>query len=161
MIPCALAILVVQAAAPETQMDFWVGEWECTGRSRNAPGKDEWTETKATNSIRKILGGKVIEENFSMPGFDGKSVSVYDVRTQMWRQTWVDSAGGYLVFEGGTKEGKMTLVQVMAKNAPEGLSMRMVFSEVKKDSFTWDWERSSDSGKTWELQWRLNYKRKN
>jgi hypothetical protein len=96
-----------------------------------------------------------------MPGFDGKSVSVYDVRTQMWRQTWVDSAGGYLVFEGGTREGKMTLVQVMAKNAPEGLSMRMVFSDVKKDSFTWDWERSSDSGKTWELQWRLNYKRKN
>lgn len=145
---------------PASQFDFWVGEWECSGRSRNAPGKDEWTETKAENSIKKILAGKVVEESFSMPGFDGKSVTVYDARNQQWRQTWVDSAGGYLVFTGGWKDGKMTLVQVMAPNAPAGLGMRMVFSDITKDAFLWQWERTNDDGKTWELQWKLDYKRK-
>ena len=83
------------------QFDFWVGEWVCTGKSRVAPGKDEWIDTKATNSISKTLGGKVVEENFSMGTFQGKSVSVYDSNRKIWRQTWVDSSGGYLVFEGG------------------------------------------------------------
>lgn len=145
---------------PETQLDFWVGEWECTGRSRTTPGKDEWTDTKATNSIKKILGGKVVEENFLMDGFEGKSVSAYDARNRMWRQTWVDNSGGYIALTGSFADGKMTLSQVMGPSAPAGLQMRMVFSSITKDAFTWDWERTTDGGKSWELQWRLNYKRK-
>lgn len=153
-------VLAGQALEPVNQFDFWIGEWECTGRSRKAPGKDEWQETRATNSIKKILGGKVIEESFTMAGFEGRSVSVYDAANKVWRQTWVDSAGGYIALAGGMVDGKMVLNQLMGPKAPEGLGMRMVFSDVKKDSFTWDWERTTDGGKTWELAWRLNYKRK-
>jgi hypothetical protein len=156
-----IAMFAMQTTTePAAQLDFWVGEWECTGRSRNAPGKDEWTETKCTNSIKKILGGKVIEENFSTQGFTGKSVSVYNANAKVWQQTWVDSSGGYIALSGGVENGSMTLNQVMGPNAPTGLRMRMVFKDVKQDSFTWDWERSTDGGKTWELQWRLDYKRK-
>jgi len=45
---------------------------------------------------------------------------------------------------------------------PNGIiiQQRMIFYEIKKDSFTWDWENSTDYGKTWSLQWRINYKRK-
>jgi hypothetical protein len=36
---------------------------------------------------------------------------------------------------------------------------RMVFKEIKNDSFTWDWEKTEDGGKTWKLEWRINYKK--
>ena len=144
--------------APEDQFDFWVGEWECSGKSRTTPGRDEWQDTKATNSVTKELGGKVVEENFTMGSFLGKSVSVYDKNRKIWRQTWVDSSGGYLVFEGGMQGEKMVLTKVTGSNEGD-VRQRMVFSEIDDDSFVWDWERSTDRGKTWELSWKLNYKR--
>jgi hypothetical protein len=36
----------------------------------------------------------------------------------------------------------------------------MVFTDVKRDSFNWRWEATTDGGKTWTLAWRLAYKRK-
>jgi hypothetical protein len=35
----------------------------------------------------------------------------------------------------------------------------MVFYDIKKDSFTWDWEGTQDGGETWNLLWRINYTR--
>ena len=45
---------------------------------------------------------------------------------------------------------------------PEGneVFQRMVFKDIEDNSFTWDWESSSDIGENWNLQWRINYKRK-
>ncbi len=143
--------------SPDTQFDFWVGDWELTGKSRNSPGKDEFTETKAKNSINKILNGKVIQENFSMTGFNGKSWTAYNPTTKKWKQTWVDDSGAYLLFDGGMEAEGMTL---HLTNGAPGTKMRMTFREVKKDSFKWLWQRSTDEGKTWETQWELNYRRK-
>jgi len=36
----------------------------------------------------------------------------------------------------------------------------MIFSNIQKDSFLWDWESSSDEGKTWTTNWKINYKRR-
>lgn len=151
-----LALAQTVMAEPAHQLDFWVGSWELTGRSRNAPGQDKWTETKAKNVIRKVHKGKVIEESFRMTGFAGQSWSVYNPNSKRWNQTWVDDSGGYITLSGNYADGKMILTQT---NTPPGTSMRMVFSEIKKDSFRWDWQRSTDQGKTWETQWELQYKR--
>ena len=158
----ALAVSTQTQAAPDPShdLDFWVGEWNCSGRSRTGFGKDEWTETNAANSVHHILGEKVIEENFKMEGFTGKSVSVYSVRLKGWRQTWVDDSGNYLPFEGGKTDEGFVFKSTLPASATGGATTRMVFHDVEKDSFVWDWERSTDGGKTWELEWRLNYKRK-
>lgn len=88
------------------QFDFWVGTWDL-----------EWTDAKGvkqtgTNVINKILGGCVIEENFNgggSPEYLGKSHSLFDAKSRMWKQTWVDSGGDYLDFVGEFKDGKMML----------------------------------------------------
>lgn len=154
MLPIFVTLAMLQT--PESAFDFWVGEWILTGKSRNAPGKEEYTDTKATNSIKKVLNGKVVEENFSMSGFKGRSWTTYNPRTKKWNQTWVDDTGSYLLFEGATDQDGMTLNQT---NCPPGIKMRMTFRDIKKDSIKWLWQRSSDDGKTWETQWELNYKR--
>ncbi len=155
------SVLLSAEVDPSKQLDFWVGEWQLTGRMRNAPGKEEYTETKAKNVIARVQGGKVVQETFESDGFTGSSWSVYDVRKKKWFQTWVDNSGAYLTFEGeATKEGFMFVQNnIPAEVSAKGTRMRMVFSKITADGFHWDWQSSGDSGKSWETQWELDYKR--
>jgi len=139
------------------QFDFWVGTWDL-----------EWVDAqgqkqKGTNTINKILGGCVIEENFSTVGANpylGKSHSVYDAVDGKWKQTWVDSGGGYLDFSGGFEGGEMTLSRVGTDPKGNKIMQRMVFSEIRNDSLLWNWESSADNGKTWKNNWKINYKKR-
>jgi hypothetical protein len=148
--------------APEFhQLDFWVGDWNLTHRARVARDKDEWTDGTGTNSVRKILKGCVIEEHFEDKAgdFTGQSASVYDAAQHQWRQTWVDDSAGYLVLTGGFTggaDGKMILQTAVEKDATK----RMVFHDIKPDSFEWDWESSKDGGKTWVTMWKIHYARR-
>jgi hypothetical protein len=149
-------------ATPEArQLDFWVGDWDLTGRLRTAEG---WRDTPATNRVRAILDGCVIEERFRMNaegGLRGVSVSVYDAPAAAWRQTWVDNQGGYLVFRGGMADGRMVLATAPAPQASgDTVVSRMVFHDITADRFVWDWERSTDNGRTWTLRWTLQYRRR-
>jgi hypothetical protein len=39
------------------------------------------------------------------------------------------------------------------------IRQRMVFRDVKADSFTWDWQRSDDDGASWKTTWQIAYRR--
>jgi hypothetical protein len=85
------------------QFDFWLGEWDCL--------VDDSGRHLGTNSVYLDLGGVVVVENFDgRPSLDrGFSFSVYDRKARRWKQTWVDSQGGYLDFVGGFADGVMEL----------------------------------------------------
>jgi hypothetical protein len=87
------------------------------------------------------------------------SVSVYNPARKLWQQTWVDDQGSYIALEGGYKDGNMILQTLRNPAAPKQVS-RMVFKDIKKDSFLWNWEGSKDGGKTWTLNWQITYTRK-
>lgn len=155
----AFALTITQATPvpPETkQFDFWIGKWKCEGESYGPDGKK--THTTATNTVRRTLDGHVVEENFEGAGMKGQSHSVYMPAGKKWRQTWVDNQGGYIALVGGFADGKMTL-QTVANPANPNTASRMVFSNIQKDSFDWDWENTTDGGKTWKLNWHLHYTR--
>lgn len=141
-------------SVPEVrQFDFWVGEWTLT-----------WGEEgRGANTIRRILDGCVIEENFEgeMPSgmFRGKSVSVYDTTRGRWLQTWVDNQGGYLDFSGGLDGGRMILQRTTERNG-KPLLQRMVWYDIQDDHLTWNWEKSEDGGTTWTTLWKITYRRK-
>ncbi|MCB0722093.1 MAG: DUF1579 family protein [Ignavibacteriae bacterium] len=145
-------------SSPESaQMDFWVGEW-------NASWQDNEGNTKTgTNTISKILGGCALQENFSTSdgSFVGKSFSVYNTRKGYWEQTWVDNSGAFLSFTGGPSGDKVILSREVNTKDGRHIMQRMIFSDIKPDAFTWDWESSTDDGTTWNLNWRINYTRKN
>ena len=137
-----------------TLFDFWIGKWDLTWKN------EDGSEGKGTNSIVRILDGKVIQENFvDVRGFEGSSMSLLTPRTKTWKQAWADSQGGYFDFEGfveGDRRGFKTQAKEVNGNV---YVFRMIFYDIKKDSFIWDWESSTDGGKTWKLNWRINYKR--
>ncbi len=148
--------------APEfKQFDFWVGEWDLEGKTPVANRPNEFTTGRHRNSIKKTFDGCVIQESFDdLAGFQGMSVSMYDAQARKWKQTWVDNAGTYLDLVGEFKDGKMVLLRntVNARGIP--VVQRMTFSNIKPDSFDWDWEASRDEGKTWVLSWKIHYTRK-
>lgn len=146
--------------SPEQYFDFWVGSWDLSWKT-----SDGTIET-GTNHIEKILDGSVIQENFEatsgrMKGYKGKSVSIYEKRSNMWRQTWVDNQGSYIDLTGKIDGNKRIFMTKTTDSDGNNVLKRMIFYDINPDSFTWDWESSADNGKTWTLQWRIQYKRQN
>src|SRR5258706_5502013 len=132
-------------SSPESsQFDFWVGDWDLT-----------WNDTsKGINSIKRVLDGCGIQENFSdaVNNFNGMSWSMYNPKTAAWQQTWIDNQGGYIVLTGKFDKGEMVLATKPVANAQGKLSIsRMVFYNIKPGSFDWNWENSIDNGSTWKL----------
>src|SRR5260221_13049382 len=85
---------------PETQFDFWLGEWDVI-----------WgADGKGSNHVLRIMDDKIIQENFTAPDLKGMSVSTYDPERKLWCQTWVDNTGNYLDFTGKFDVCRMVLV---------------------------------------------------
>ncbi|MEW6084054.1 MAG: hypothetical protein AB1607_05590 [Chloroflexota bacterium] len=133
----------------ENQFDFWLGEWDVT-----------WGEDgKGTNLIERILGGKIIQENFYGGDLHGLSFTAYDAERSLWCQTWVDNNGAYLDFTGKFGGEKM----ILSRNAVvkgEACKQRMVWYNIEMNRFDWNWERSDDGGVAWRVLWQIKYTRK-
>ena len=63
-----------------------------------------------------------------------------------------------MVFTGGMEDEKMILARKISRNDKEFIQ-RMVFYNITKDEFDWNWESSEDDGVTWKLNWKLHYSR--
>jgi hypothetical protein len=139
------------------EFDFWAGDWHLT-----------WNDSMhGTNRIEKMFGNCTIHENFSDPKtkYLGQSWSVYNANYKQWQQTWVDNQGGYIALTGGMVGDSMILSTaertVPVKISPSGkLVSRMVFYNIKKDSFDWSWQSSTDGGANWKTNWLIHYERK-
>lgn len=138
--------------------DFWVGEWDLTWKD-----PDGSTGT-GMNIVTKILDGKVIQENFTgltgqNKGYKGQSVSVLDGPSGEWKQTWVDNQNAFLPFIGGADGANRYFLNEFTKNGVHTMG-KMVFRNITRDAFVWDWMKSTDDGATWKTEWSINYSRK-
>lgn len=134
-----------------TELDFWLGAWDVS-----------WAGGAGTNRIGRILGGRVIHEQFE--GGDagstlhGQSWSVFDPERRRWQQVWVDDQGSFLDLVGERADGWFALARVAPERGPNA-TQRMVFRDVGVDRFRWTWELSLDDGATWEVRWEIHYRR--
>ena len=157
MLLFAAAVVVAAASPPASsckpaenrQLDFWLGDWHA-----------QWDGGEGTNRIAKSYGGCVIEEHFDgRPGMAlmGHSVSVYLAPEKRWRQTRVDNEGGYIDLAGGPMpNGDFVLTTLPRAGSAE--ASRMIFTDIKRESFTWRWQGTRD-GKTWADKWVIRYTR--
>jgi hypothetical protein len=139
----------VVSSLGDDALDFWLGDWSVS-----------WPGGTGTNSIRRILDGKVIEETFECRDSDGsvllgRSLSVRDSADGTWRQTWVDSSGAYLDLVGVESDEGIAFQRTTA----EGARQRMVWLNVTADTLRWEWQRSEGDGDKWTVMWPLDYRR--
>ncbi|CAN5585914.1 hypothetical protein BH10BAC3_BH10BAC3_23000 [soil metagenome] len=145
-------------SAPEvSQFNFWVGDWNLT-----------WNDSlHGTNRIEKMFGNCTVHENFSDPkqNYLGQSWSVYNLNSKIWEQTWVDNQGGYIALAGGMA-GDSMILKTAERTVPVKMSAtgkmvnRMVFYNIKPNSFDWTWDSSTDGGLIWKPDWQIHYERK-
>lgn len=109
-----------------------------------------------------MFGPCVIEENFATDDgrFQGHSVSVFDEKVSLWRQTWVDSSGGFLVFAGIFDGENMDLRTVPRDEEDKTVVNRMFWTDILTDTLSWRWQASVDDGATWKDLWTISYRRR-
>src|ERR1041385_4254777 len=135
-----------QAAActepQQAQFDFWIGEWDLTW-----PASALGNAGHGSNSIKKVMGGCVVQESFSgeaaMP-LRGMSVSRFDPMAGKWKQTWVDNEGSYLDFTGNFQNSQMILQRQASRPDGTRFLQRMVWKSISARELDWSWERSLD-----------------
>lgn len=140
--------------SPEaSQFDFWVGNWDLYSA-------DTLT---GTNTIFKLMDGCALQENFESKktGYSGKSWSMYNPLLKLWQQTWIDNQGGFIYLTGKFENGSLTLTTEPRK-LPNGKEQvyHMVYHNIARDSFDWDWESKTDNAVTWVNGWHIHYKRR-
>lgn len=160
---CALAQQA--AAAPPAgcntaefrTLDFWVGDWIAEWEQNGQKGT-------GTNRItRDEYGDCVITEHFRSDdgSLIGHSVSTYRPGLKQWRQTWVDNQNGFFDLAGGPVTGGDHIFYFENKRISEKQPLqRMIFQDVKPDSFTWRWQRRAKADDTWTDDWVIKYRRK-
>lgn len=132
-------------------MDFWVGEWRVTWTQQNKP-------MEGHNSIKSVLGGCALEENWRGPGgSEGKSLTFYDRASKKWHQTWIDGSAQALYLDGNFEDKSLVL------EGKTGEGSNLLYHRIKwtplPDGVRQHWEQSKD-GKEWQTLFDGRYERR-
>lgn len=137
------------------QFDFWLGEWEAFAKNGKKAGDSK---------IELILDSCVILENWTSTsyGYKGKSFNTFNTATSKWQQTWVDNSGSITYYSDGEfKDGKMILTTKNEKQQDDSVKiLRMTFSKINNDTVRQFGQSSIDEGKTWRIDFDLEYRKK-
>ena len=158
----ALMLLqATQAASPPPcgsaeyrQLDFWVGKWDVfpTGSERLV----------AHSLIERLYNGCAIRENWMpLKKEGGGSLSAYDRRSGKWHQTWIDSSGAVVRFEGQRRGDELVMEGLWADLVGPGQDaiVRMTYSPLLDGSVRQLGLQSVDQGKSWQPSFDFTYRR--
>jgi hypothetical protein len=158
----------MQAAAKMTgahDFDFLVGAWQVHHR-RLKPNSQEWLEFEGTCSNRKLMDGSanLEEQLLNAPSGTYRAVGLrsYDPRSAQWAIWWLDSRypSGPLdpPVKGRFESGVGTFYSDYLDHG-KPMRVRFIWSHITPTSAHWEQALSSDSGKTWEANWIMDFRR--
>jgi hypothetical protein len=151
-LPAAAQTNPAPAAAPAPKpceganhhaFDFWIGKWDVTPFAGGP--------VLAHSLIEGLYGGCAIRENWMpLKATGGGSLSNYDSATGKWHQTWVDSSGARVLFDGGMEGEAMVLTGNWrgVANGKDGL-VRMTYTRQPGGAVRQKGDVTTDGGKTW------------
>ncbi|MEZ5306021.1 MAG: hypothetical protein R2684_02630 [Pyrinomonadaceae bacterium] len=133
------------------EFNFWLGNWDVFVKDKKV----------GENLIETGSNGCVLVENWSnLAGGTGKSLNVYDGKEGVWKQFYVGSQGGVLLFSGGLEGNVMRLRGETKGPKGEKIDNILEFHKLEDGSVRQKWDQSSDGGKTWTTVWDSIYRKK-
>ncbi len=155
------------ATSSETDFDFLQGKWKVQNRmlKTRLANSDEWLEFESQLHMKKTLNGFGNIENFYSTNngepFEGMAIRLFNKETKLWKVYWVDSNG--LTMDEKPVTGSF-------ENSIGKLYTYDVFNEKEiLVLYQWDatnakhpkWSQafSTDNGKTWEWNWKMELTR--
>jgi len=141
------------------QFDFWIGEWEAFGVKGAKAGDSK---------ISVVLDSCVILEEWTSANaqqgliYSGKSFNSYNAATRQWQQTWTDNTGNTTEFLRGEGSNGKIIYYADKVTGPKGETFmrRLTFTKLSEDKVRQFGEMSNDGGKTWIVEYDLEYRRK-
>jgi hypothetical protein len=92
----------------------------------------------------------------------GLGLRVFNRSAREWEHTWTDNLtpGNLHIWKGVFVDGKIDLFADWIDETGKQIRSRLTWSEITTDSAHWESARSFDSGKTWQLHWVIDIKRR-
>lgn len=142
------------------KLNFLIGNWKVKSKFRKGSNPDKWEETDGKSKIKYLFNECLAQEKLDVKR-DGRPLTLitmysYNNFTQKYQWMFAHSEHGLLsLFEGKLKDDKFNL-----KNSLELGTRKILFerhlSKTKK-GFQLIAKRSFDNGKTWRVDWYLDY----
>ena len=146
--------------------DFLIGRWVVRHRRlrERLKGSTAWEEFAGTSIARPLLGGLGnIDENImerASGRLEGVSMRLYDPLSQQWSIYWADSVS--LILQppmiGKFVRGRGEFYD---QELFEGRAIfsRFIWSDITANSCRWEQAFSADGGRSWEVNWVMEFAR--
>jgi hypothetical protein len=159
-----------QAAAEhdgQHDFDFELGSWNIHLKKLEHPltGSTTWIEFDGTSETRKVWGGRAQLEEFETKGssgpIEGLTLRLYNPQSHQWSLYWANSKDGNLGVPtiGEFKDGRGEFFDQEMYNG-RAILVRFIWSGITTDCPHFEQSFSTDGGKTWEVNWITDQKRK-
>ena len=171
----AASLLVATAATGDPAMttdhahdfDFLIGKWRVHHwrlKDRLA-NSHEWVEFEGSSQLWMTMDGHgTVDDNYiGLPSGPYRAVGVrgYDPKTQTWAIFWLDGRNPHKIEPpviGNFKNGIGTFEGDDTFNG-KPIIVRFTWSRITPTSAHWEQAFSPDKGKTWEVNWRMDFTR--
>jgi hypothetical protein len=141
------------SANPDSrQLDFWLGGWTVT-----YPGASVPSSSKVYLELDKCL---VVESWEGGKSHNGKNMFAYSPDDKSWHGMFADNEGRVHIFEGKVAAGSAEFLGSSTGPSGQAVLNRIKIVRVTPNTVEQTWEKSSDKGATWNMEFRGEYSRK-
>jgi hypothetical protein len=135
------------------QLDFWLGDWTVTFPGASVPSASKvYLELDQCLLIESWDGGK---------GHSGKNMFGYSSEDKSWHGMFADNQGRVHIFEGKVAAGSAEFLGPSTGPNGQAVLNKIKVARVSPNEIEQTWEKSSDKGATWTMEFRGEYSRKN
>ncbi|HSV55225.1 MAG TPA: hypothetical protein VLJ57_24080 [Burkholderiaceae bacterium] len=150
--------------AASHDFDFFFGRWTVRNRRLLKPlqGADLWEHFDGEQVCAPLLGGLVnydeLRDDQGVPL--GLSLHLYDLAARCWKAYWVSARDGLLQapVTGGFDNGTGMLEGTDSFQG-RPVRVRYTWSGVHTPTPRWEQAYSADGGRSWEVNWVMDYGR--
>ena len=135
------------------QLDFWLGDWNVT-----YPGMPGSAVSRVSLDLDQCL---LVESWDGGKGHRGKNMFAYSADDKSWHGMFADNQGRVHILEGKVAGGSAEFTGL--GRSPDGRTVlnRIKIVRVAENKVEQSWEKSSDNGATWKMEFQGEYARKN
>jgi NIPSNAP len=147
--------------------DFLFGRWKIHNRRLRYPltGSNDWYEFESTSTESPLLGGHGNLEQYDAPvtpagPIHAVAVRLYNAKTDQWSIYWStrDSGAFGVPTVGSIKDGVGMFFDHEDYNG-RTILVRFIWTHSGRSSCRWEQAFSPDDGKTWEVNWTMDFSR--
>jgi hypothetical protein len=179
-IAAAILILIVQPARPAMNghssnravadgshdFDFLFGRWNIHNRRLRRPltGSSKWYEFESTSNERPLLSAEGNLEQYdavhtATGPIHAIAVRLYNAKSHQWSIYWSTAGSGVFGVPtvGAFKDGVGTFFDREEYNS-RSIVVRFIWTHNGTSSCRWEQAFSLDDGKTWEVNWIMDFR---